>query len=196
MVDGPFAVVNADDFYGLDAYHTMCSHLANMKDQDCKLICCMVGYRLGDTISPHGYVARGECRLGKDGNLKQIVERTRIARQGDAIGYPLDDGKTWRPLAPDTVVSMNFWGFTDGVFGELEAHFARFLDDHARHPTAEFLIPRFVDALLVENRATVKVFPTRARWFGVTYREDHAAAQRAIRMMVDDRAYPNPLWGR
>ncbi len=190
LIRSPFAVINADDYYGSAAYQVLAGHLRGAGDTGGARDICMVGYRLANTLSEHGHVARGVCRVGTDGYLAGIDERTRIQRRGEKIRFT-EDGSRWTVLPPDTTVSMNIWGFTPGVFEDLETGFAQFL--HSRSgdlDKAEYYLPELVGSLVAERKARVKVLPTDARWFGVTYPEDRPIVQQAIRELLDLGIYP------
>ncbi len=193
-VDGPFAVINADDFYGAAAFREVAGHLTSADAPGELGAYCMVGYRLDHTLSEHGHVSRGVCSVTPDGYLAGIVERTRIQRFDDAIKCALD-GDRWETLAPDTIVSMNIWGFTHEFFGHLEDAFRAFLETHGRELKAEAYLPAVVDRAMRAGRARVRVLRTDARWFGVTYQEDRARAQAAVRELVALGQYPERLWG-
>lgn len=193
-VHGPFAVINADDFYGQTSYKALYDHLVNARDTDGVYDCCMVGFALENTLSEHGSVARGVCTLDPEGNLRNIVERTKIQKFGSTIRYLDDD--TWVDIAPDTIVSMNAWGFTPGIFDEFERQFEEFLKTNRDDlQTREFYLPSVVDRLLAEKRARVKVLETGERWYGMTYQEDRELVRQQIRAMVDKGIYPENLWG-
>jgi len=193
-VAGNFAVINADDFYGAASFRALGEHLRSARDAEGLYDYAMVGFELAKTLSEHGHVARGICRVTGEGLLEEIHERTRIERRGGAIQYT-GDGEAWTDLAPDAVVSMNMWGFTPGYFEELAARFVPFLRERLGDPKAEFFVPTVVNDLVAEGRARVRVLPTPERWVGVTYREDLQSVRRAIRALVDRGVYPERLWG-
>jgi dTDP-glucose pyrophosphorylase len=192
-VHGPAAVINADDFYGAAAFRSLSGWLAGANDSEGILQCCMVGYRLANTLTEHGFVARGICSVDAAGMLSGIVERTRIERFPDAVKYT-DDGTTWFSLDETSIVSMNMWGFTPGFFAESEQRFAAFLESNIHNPKAEYFVPSVVNALVTEGAATVRVLPTNGQWFGVTYKEDRQRVKTAIRSMIDKGEYPEHLW--
>ena len=190
-VDAPFCAINADDYYGAEAFRLCYGHLTHLKgDGDL----AMIGYLLKNTLSETGHVARGVCTL-KEGLLDNIVERTHIISTVDG---PLvsEDLQTYERLSPDTVVSMNMWGFPAAMIARLREAFPPFL--HAalqENPQkAEFFLPMVVDELLQGGRATVTVATTRDKWYGVTYREDKAQVQDALCQMASEGTYPSPLW--
>jgi hypothetical protein len=155
----------------------------------------MVGYRLENTLSEHGYVARGVCVVDADGYLQEIHERTRIEKFGTATKYT-EDGQNWVEIPKGSTVSMNMWGFTPSLFSELEARFPRFLQtNRANILRAEFFLPEVVGALIQENKARIKVLSSDAQWFGITYQEDKARVERAIRALIQRGVYPENLWG-
>ncbi|MDQ5978025.1 MAG: hypothetical protein QG602_997 [Verrucomicrobiota bacterium] len=187
-VRGPFAVINADDFYGASAYRTLAAHFAASPDY------AMVGYPLSQTLSEHGTVSRGLCSTDAAGRLRAITEITKIekvdsgARYTDAQGQP-------QQLSGAEIVSMNFWGFTPAVFPQLEAAFASFLATRGQDPKAEIYLPTTLSDLNARGEARIALHRSEDAWFGLTYREDLAAAQAAIRTLVADGKYPAPLWG-
>jgi hypothetical protein len=194
VVTTPFAAVNADDFYGADAYRVLAGHLAKAQNRRDQSDYCMVGYVLSNTLSEHGHVARGVCQVTQNGYLKSIRELTHIEMLSDGIKY-CDEHDHWTPLAEDSPVSMNFWGFTLSLFDELEEHFPRFLKQNTENLKSEFLLPTFVGDLIREKRARVKVLPTDERWFGVTYQADRPRVQAAVRDLIAQGRYPQNLWG-
>jgi hypothetical protein len=195
VTDVPFAVINADDFYGQSSYQVLGDYLRKARDRDGMYDYCMVGFVLRNTLTEHGHVARGVCRVDKDGFLVGIRELTRIERSGDDARYT-EDGKTWAELPGESVVSMNMWGFTPSLFTELETHFLPFLrendDDILK---TEYFLPEAVGELIVEGKATVRVLPTDEQWFGVTYQQDKLRVKRRIQELVDRGVYPDDLWG-
>ena len=194
LLDGPFAVINADDFYGAQAFQVMYEHLENAKDDD-KFRYSMVGYRLDQTLTENGHVARGVCIIDQSGYLKNIDERLKIMWRGDKIAYTEDD-KSWTDVPGDTVVSMNFWGFTMSMMDEMVRRFPAFLEDAMRtNPLkGEFLLPKTVDDLIKEGTATVKVLKSDDRWYGVTYKEDKQGVMDSLQSLKDKGIYPDKLW--
>lgn len=187
----PFAVINADDFYGRDAFIRMSAFLGGLAADDNRF--SVVGYGLRSTLSEHGSVARGVCEVGPDGLLTGIVERVKIERDGQAI---IDRGVEGAPLVlpESTVVSMNFWGFTPLYFERARAAFAEFLRRRGQDPKAEMYIPLVVNEMVQQGQATVAVLPTTARWFGVTYREDKPRVMAELEALVRAGEYPRSLW--
>lgn len=194
VVNEPFAVINADDYYGPDAFAKMSEFLSTVKDDE-KLRYAMVGYRLANTLTENGYVSRGICTVA-DGNLQQVVERTRIEQKGDGVAFSLDEGATWEPLNKDDIVSMNLWGFTPSVFAAIREGFAAFLEKGLKENPlkCEYYLPSVVSRLLEEDKATVKMLTTDEKWFGVTYAEDKKVVVEAIQNMKNEGKYPQELW--
>ena len=192
----PFAVINADDFYGRDAFRKIYAFLKKHGD-DAMLHWCMVGYDLCNTVTKNGSVARGVCRVGEDGNLQEVTERTRIEVRPEGIAWTGDDGETWTVLPDDTPVSMNLWGFSGGMISELASRFPAFLKKGLRmNPLkCEFFIPFVVEQALKEKKAIVEVLRTSDVWYGVTYREDRERVVSALKKMVDEGIYPAKLLG-
>jgi NDP-sugar pyrophosphorylase family protein len=189
-INEPFAVINADDFYGTDAFAKMGAFLNN----DCKPdVYSVVGYELGKTISEHGSVSRGVCEVNAAGNLAAINERTKIYKEGDQIVYEEADGSK-HPLPADTPVSMNFWGFHPSVFDLSQGLFSEFLDKNGSNPKSEFFIPIVADEFIRRGIGEVKVLPTSAKWFGVTYKEDAPGVQASLSALVKNGEYPDNLW--
>ncbi|MDO5303239.1 MAG: sugar phosphate nucleotidyltransferase [Clostridia bacterium] len=195
VVDGPFVVINADDYYGAGAFQSIYDYLSQAEDGD-KYNFCMVGYNLEKTLTENGHVARGICTVDERGMLDDIVERTKIMRRGDEIQFTEDDGETWTSLPEGTTVSMNFWGFTNSFLKELEAGFPAFLDKAlAENPLkGEYFLPAVVDKLIKEGRAEAKVLKSDDRWYGVTYKEDKPGVVAALQSMKDKGLYPEKLW--
>ena len=194
LIDGPFAVINSDDYYGSDAFEKIYDFLSTNIDDD-KFRYTMVGYRLKNTVTDNGHVARGICQLDEEGNLIDIIERTRIEKFEDGIKYTLDDGKTWIGLDDETVVSMNMWGFTQSIMNEIKSGLSLFLDEGlSENPLkCEYFLPGVVSKLLEENRASVKVLNSEEKWYGVTYKEDKDNVVKAIQHMKDAGKYPDHL---
>jgi NDP-sugar pyrophosphorylase family protein len=187
-VGSPFAVINADDFYGRGAYRAIAGHLAGSPEY------CLVGYQLGNTLTEFGHVARGVCAVDAAGNLQQVVERTHIEGKPGGAHYT-EDGSTWVDLPLDSTVSMNCWGFTPGLFDELGARFPRFLQASRDNILkAEFFLPSVVSDLVQEGRTQVKVLKTAERWYGMTYAQDKQRVKAALQGLVKSRIYPEKLW--
>ena len=194
-IDGPFAVINADDYYGARAFQVIYDYLSNHEDDE-KYRYCMVGYILGNTLTDHGHVARGVCSTDKAGYLKDICERTHIEKRGDKAVYTQDDGATWTDIPVDSLVSMNMWGFTNSILRELRERFPVFLEENLEtNPMkCEYFLPSVVGELLEEEKATVEVLKSEDKWYGVTYKEDKAVVTAAIRKMKENGRYPLYLW--
>ena len=197
IVDGPFAVINSDDCYGPEGFREIYDYLSAHPDRPGCYEYAMVGYRLGNTVTEHGYVSRGVCEEDGDRFLTRVTERTRIEKDGPDARFTEDGGATWSPLSGDAVVSMNLWGFTRSFLDEAWARFPAFLDRTlAENPLkGEFYLPGVVTQLLDERKARVKVLRSGDRWYGVTYKEDKPAVVKAIAGMTAAGLYPDRLWG-
>ena len=196
VIDGaPFAVINADDYYGKSAYRVMYDALCKARDGK-KLDYCMVGYELGKTVTENGSVARGVCCADENGCLTEIIERTRIEKYEGGIHFT-EDGENWTDLSEDTIVSMNMWGFTPSFLEEIEKGFTAFLDKTLKtNPLkGEYYLPLVVQSLLAEDRATVKVLTSPDKWHGVTYAADKPMVVAALKEKTEAGLYPNGLWG-
>ena len=192
IVNEPFAVINADDFYGADAFAKVAGFLRETPE-DSKHHACMIGYFVENTLTEHGSVARGVCDISENGYLNSVTERTRIARENGRIIDTDEAGSTI--IAPGTVVSMNFWGYTPSIMHEFEPYLLRFLYENRNNlEKAEFYLPYFTDKLLKDGRVDVKVLKTGTKWYGVTYREDKAALTEAIKAKIKTGEYPEKLW--
>lgn len=189
VIKEPFCVINADDFYGLDAFEKM---VAFLTEEVTGSNYSMIGYEIAKTLSDFGSVSRGVCKVSHDGYLEEIIERTKVLRDGEAVAYE-EDGKHY-PLALDTRVSMNFWGFTPEVFKLAEELFSEFAVAHQHDPKSEFFIPIIVETLLNSEKADFKVVPTGSTWFGVTYKEDKPVVQASIDELIREGIYPENLW--
>lgn len=193
LIDGPFAVINSDDFYGAEAFAKVCDFLKEDKPGE-KHRCCMAGYYIENTLTENGHVSRGVCGLSGGGYLNGISERTRIERKDGKIVY-LDDSGALSPIDEGTVVSMNLWGFPRGIMREIEPKFKNFLVKNRNNlKSPEFFLPDVVDELIREDKADVRVLTTGAKWYGITYREDKKPMEEAIRAMVKSDIYPERLW--
>lgn len=189
VINEPFCVINADDFYGLDSFQKMVSFLT---EEVTGSNYSMIGYEIAKTLSDFGSVSRGVCKVSHDGYLEEIIERTKVLREGEAIVYE-EEGKQY-PLPLETRVSMNFWGFTPEVFKLAEELFREFALTHQEDPKSEFFIPIIVETLLNSEKADFKVVPTDSKWFGVTYKEDKPVVKESIDELIKDGAYPANLW--
>jgi hypothetical protein len=194
--DAPFAAINADDYYGAGAFHSMHDFLERAKDGE-QYDYAMIGYRLENTLTENGHVARGVCETDGDGCLADIKERLKIMWRNGKIQYTEND-EDWITVPEGTTVSMNFWGFTPSFLKELETRFPVFLDETLKENPlkGEFLLPRTVDQLLKENKAKVKILPSPDRWVGVTYKADHETVVNALQSMKDKGLYPEKLWDK
>ena len=186
----PFMVVNADDFYGREAFAIMAGHLQNSPSE--QLAMSMVAYRLDRTLSEHGAVSRGICEVGANGQLQAVDEHVKIARQADGRITGVDSTGQTRELRDDTLVSMNCWGFTPEIFGHLEPLFGRFLGSDANLADGEFYLPNAVNDLLPV--APVSVLSSAGRWFGLTYRADRERVAADLAGLTQEGVYPSPLW--
>ena len=194
VVDGPFAVINADDYYGPEAFQEIFSYLSAHED-GVLYEYVMVGYLLKNTVTENGTVARGVCEETADNFLTKVTERTKIEK-GEPPRYTEDDGQTWTELPGDTIVSMNMWGFTRSFLDEAWARFPSFLDKAlAENPAkAEYFLPTVVSQLIDEGKARVKVLRSEDKWYGVTYREDKPTVVSAIAEKTASGLYPGRLW--
>ena len=191
-VDGPFAVINADDFYGPTAFSTIYDYLVANEDESAY---AMVGYRLRNTVTEHGSVARGVCEV-ENGKLTNITERTKIYKRGEDAAFTEDDGQTFTDLPGSTIVSMNLWGFSAGLIDQLWARFPAFLDKNlpVNPLKCEYFLPFVVDEQIRDGSASVSVLPCEETWYGVTYREDLESVQNAIADMKAKGIYKEDLW--
>ena len=192
-IDGPFAVINADDYYGRHAFEAIYNYLS---EHDDKYRYAMVGYLLKNTVTDNGHVARGICTTNEEGELVNITERTRIEKRDGKIAFTENDGETWENLPEDTLVSMNMWGFTRSILDELKAEFPQFLKKGlTENPMkCEYFLPAVVSNLLEADRATAAVLPSADKWYGVTYKEDKPVVVEAIRNLKKEGLYPENLW--
>ena len=195
LIDAPFAVINADDYYGPGAFRLAFEALSGLEDNE-KLRYMMVAYHLKNTLTENGYVSRGVCEVSGDGLLLGIQERTHIISSCDGPLFT-EDGRTYTLLSPDVPVSMNMWGFTPSLLRELEARFPLFLNGALRENPlkAEFFLPSVVNSLLAEGRASVRVARSGDRWWGVTYQDDRPQVKAALQDLTSGGLYPAPLWG-
>jgi len=192
MVGSPFAAINADDFYGPESFREMGAFLKGLPADGASY--SLIGYELESTLSDHGSVARGVCEVDGRGYLEGIVERTRIERSGGGIVFQ-DETGGFRPFTGRETASMNFWGFTPSFFGFAAEAFERFVRERGVDLKAEIYIPLVVNALIRAGRASVKVLPSRERWFGVTYKDDKPSVVAELAAMTAAGRYPSPLWG-
>jgi len=191
VVNENFAIINADDFYGREAFNDIAKQLIETKENSFEF--CMVGYALKNTISENGYVSRGECFVNKEGYLTNVIERTRIETIDGFLKFEDEKGKMVS-IDKETIVSMNIWGFTKNYFGYGEKLFLDFLEKNKENLKAEFYLPFIVNSLLASKKATVKVLKSKAKWFGVTYNEDKENVEKEIKKLKEAGVYPINLW--
>ena len=189
-INGPFVVINADDYYGSHAFSVIYRYLTTHEDDE-KYRYAMVGYQLMNTLTENGHVARGVCQMDDRSYLSGITERTRIEKKDGGAAYTEDGGETWVPLAENTIVSMNMWGFTESFLIELRRRFPKFLEKAlVENPLGgEYFLPSVVGDLLGENAATVRVLKSTDKWYGVTYKEDKPVVVEAIKKLKESGLY-------
>ena len=190
VINEPFAVINADDFYGRTSYEVLAKQLTEFAGKENHY--CMVGYRLKNTLSESGAVARGVCVSDEKGFLKTVTERTHIERKDNSIQYK--EGDSWTVVPEESPVSMNMWGFTPDYFKHSDEYFGEFLKNNTENLKAEYFIPYVIDKLIQEKKADVKVLDTPEKWFGVTYADDRPTVVAKIKELVESGVYPSPLW--
>ena len=190
LIHEPFAVINADDFYGRESFEVLAKFLVSVDGKEGQY--CMVGYRVCNTLSENGSVSRGVCATDVDGCLTDVVERTKIEKKGDTIVFTEDGVDT--PLEPNTPVSMNMWGFTPEYFQYSEDAFRKFLQEKGQELKSEFYIPTLVNDLILAGKASCRVLDTPSKWFGVTYSEDRPAVVAKIQQLIDAGEYPAKLF--
>lgn len=188
-VDRPFCVINADDFYGYDAFQKMATFL---EDRASDTEMALVGFEVGNTLSAYGYVSRGVCEVNAANHLQSVTERTNIYRKDGAIVYQQEGIET--VLSDQTRVSMNFWGFTPKIFEVARQLFPDFVEQNFENPKAEFFIPDLPDYMVKNGHARFSVLPTDAKWFGVTYKEDKEQVQQSLLQLIEEGHYPPRLW--
>jgi len=189
-VKEPFAVINADDFYGANSFRVLSSALTNPNLKEGEYF--MVGYRLANTLSEGGAVSRGVCTVDNNSMLQDVVERTQIERIDGVVKFK-DDSGAMVPVSNDSIVSMNCWGFTPNFFSHIDSMLNEFLGGSLANPKAEFYIPTVVNNLLKSGQATCKVLPTNSQWFGVTYPDDKKAVMNKLQRLTGNKVYPSPL---
>ena len=192
VIKEPFAVINCDDFYGRDSFQVMGKFLSALPENS-KNVYSMVGFRVGNTLSESGTVARGVCATDENAHLTTVVERTEIMRVDGVVSYKDEEGK-WVGIEDNTPVSMNMWGFTPDYFEHSEKYFAEFLKENISNLKCEYFIPLMVNKLINEGTATVKVLDTTSKWFGVTYAADRQSVVDKIQALVDAGEYPAKLF--
>lgn len=195
VVDGPFAVINADDYYGRNGFQVIYDYLSTHEDDD-KYRYAMVGYQLKNTVTDNGHVSRGICETDEEGQLVSITERTKIEKREGKIAFTEDDGESWTFVGENTLVSMNMWGFTRSILDEIKAGFSTFLEKGIKENPmkCEYYLPSVVSDLLEEERATVAVLESTDKWYGITYKEDKPMIVNAMKEMKEQGIYPEKLW--
>ena len=191
-INAPFAVINADDFYGSGAFKALATFTQKLQDKN-GYEYAMVGYVLKNTLSDYGSVSRGVCETNDENHLIGVTERTKIQAENGTI-YFTDDSGQKHELPDNTVVSMNFWGFTPSIFNELRKQFIDFVAQNTDNPKAEFYIPLVVNNMIVNDMATIEVLTCKDKWFGITYKEDKEIVKKAFSQFVSQGVYPSPLW--
>lgn len=193
IVNTPFLVINADDFYGASTFKIMHDYLLNIKEYEDSYEFSMAGFKLENTLTEHGHVARGVCVIDSSGYLAGIKERTMIKKFEDKVRY-FEDGNNWVDIPGGSTVSMNIWGFTPSIFKELETNFPEFYKDNKDNLLkAEYFLPTVLNKLIYENKAKVKVITSTEQWYGVTYKEDKPLAKAAIKKLIEEGIYPAKL---
>ena len=186
----PFGVINADDYYGVDSFRILHEFLVNDKDPNCY---CIVGYKMGNTLSEHGHVNRGVCQVGEDGLLKDIVETRQIEKTSSGAQAPGPDGKMQK-FTGNEVVSMNLWGFKPTCYRYLNDEFRNFINQHGMDLKSELDIPTSIDKFVKNGEITIKILMSNERWFGVTYREDKPFVVESINSMIKKGTYPSKIY--
>lgn len=193
VINEPFAVINADDFYGRESFKILADELNKLAGKENHY--CMVGYRLSNTLSESGAVARGVCKADEKGFLANVVERTHIERVDGVIKYK-DADESWHELEENAPVSMNMWGLTPDYFAHSKKFFINFLEENKDNIKAEYFIPLMIEYLIQNNISDVKVLDTPSKWFGVTYAQDRPSVVEKLQSLVDAGEYPTPLWSK
>ena len=191
-INAPFAVINADDFYGSGAFKALATFTQKLQDKN-GYEYAMVGYVLKNTLSDYGSVSRGVCETNDENHLIGVTERTKIQAENGTI-YFTDDSGQKHELPDNTVVSMNFWGFTPSIFNELRKQFIDFVAQNTDNPKTEFYIPLVVNNMIVNDMAAIEVLTCEDKWFGITYKEDKEIVKKAFSQFVSQGVYPSPLW--
>jgi len=191
VINEPFAVINADDYYGAGSFKLIADFLINNCSPS---LMAMVGYTLHNTLSDHGTVNRGVCKVDADDNLVEVIERTKIAEQDGVVNYNIGGDEPVATVDRNASVSMNYWGFHPSIFEEIEKGLHNFMRENTEHPTAEYYIPNIVTDMIVSGQMAVRVIPTNDNWFGVTYKEDKPMAVAAINKYIAEGTYPTNLW--
>ncbi len=190
-INEPFAVINADDFYGAKSFEIIAKYLSNLEKQTQH---CMVGYKLSNTLSEYGYVSRGICQKDENDNLTTITERTHISTKGDKIIFEDENGET--ELKEDDIASMNLMGFSAEALKYFKSDFEDFIKENSKNLKSEFYLPSVVNNIITKKRGTVKVINTPEKWFGVTYKEDKKVAIKRLKELVEEGIYPANLWNK
>jgi NDP-sugar pyrophosphorylase family protein len=192
LINEPFAVINGDDFYGRDGFQLLADYLTGAKD-GAKADFSMCGFIMRNTLSDNGSVSRGVCEVDSDGDLTEVVEHTKIERNGKAAKSFIEDGSVV-DFTGDEIVSMNMWGFTPSLFDYMDDMFIEFLKERGQEMKSEFFIPLVADTLIKQGKATVKVMTSEDEWFGITYREDKPIVVASIKKLVEQGIYPTKLF--
>ena len=192
LINEPFAVINGDDFYGHEGFQLLADYLSQAQD-GVKADFSMCGFIMRNTLSDNGSVSRGICEVAPDGNLTQVVEHTKLERNGNAAKSFMEDGSVV-DFTGNEIVSMNMWGFTPSIFDHLDEIFVEFLKEHGREIKSEFFIPLVADTLIKQGKATLKVMTSEDEWFGITYREDKPSVITNIKKLVEQGIYPTKLF--
>ena len=191
LIEEPFAVINADDYYGSNSY----KHISNFLINECSpSLMAMVGYTLHNTLSEHGTVNRGICKVDENKNLLEVIERTKIAELDGVVHYNVGTEKRLVKVNRDAIVSMNYWGFHPSIFVEIEKGLHDFMRENPENPTAEYYIPSIITEMIVNGQIKVRVIPTNDNWFGVTYKDDKPMAVDSINKCIKKGVYPKNLW--
>ena len=191
VINEPFAVINADDFYGAGSFNLISNFLVN----DCSpSLMCMIGYTLNNTLSEYGTVNRGVCEVDGDNNLVEVIERTKIAKKDGIVRYNVGANESSGILDKNASVSMNYWGFHPEIFKEIEKGLNQFMRVNSENPTAEYYIPNIVTEMIMGKKMSVRIIPTNDNWFGVTYKDDKPMAVATINKYITEGIYPKNLW--
>jgi len=191
VINEPFAVINADDYYGSESYKL----IADFLTKECSpSLMAMIGYTLHNTLSEHGTVNRGVCELDSDNNLVEVIERTKIAEQNGVVNYNIGAEDPLGEVDRNSSVSMNYWGFHPSIFEEIEKGLHNFMRENPENPTAEYYIPNIITDMIISGQMSVCVIPTNDNWFGVTYKEDKPMAIESINRYIEEGIYPKNLW--
>lgn len=195
-INGPFVVINADDYYGRHAFQMAYNFLIQNAGDQIPYKFMMVGYKLKNTLTDNGHVSRGVCITDQNGYLQGIQERTHIEKRDGGAAYTEDGGASWTELPEDAIVSMNMWGFSEGILQELKQRFTVFLEENLKKDPmkCEYFLPFVVDELLREKKAVVQVLKSADKWYGVTYKEDKPVVEKAVQTLKDQGVYPQSLW--